>query len=173
MPYRSSYNDNTKNKVFYALIYGRGKQNLLLGNPFWQLSNIVCSRIIFVTPTFIPNVKYQEKIKACRKVSSAVFLLINHLQRHILTKKHLISNEFHSLLRGKTSGDQKLQFVLPAEDTPAETEQSQNPPPIDHGDVLFFNGKENNELESNDIEVNIYIHLCRWSHDITTIRTIV
>lgn len=79
----------------------------------------------------------------------------NHLQRHILTRKHQINNEFHSILRGKTSGDQKLQFVLPAEDTctPAETEQSQDPPPIDHGDVLFSDGKKNNELESDDIEV--------------------
>lgn len=78
----------------------------------------------------------------------------NHLQRHILTRKHQINNEFHSILRGKTSGDQKLQFVLPAEVTctPAETEQSQDPPPIDHGDVLFSDGKKNNELESDDIE---------------------
>lgn len=52
-----------------------------------------------------------------------------------------------------------MQFVLPAEDTPAETKQSQDPPPIYHGDELYFDGKEDNELERDDIELNIIIFI--------------
>lgn len=131
------------NNLCYTNVYSKGKK-LREDQNVSKTSTHVCLRFWWRFPVgpIVCGVSFDKS---------------NHLQRHILTRKHQINNEFHSILRGKTSGDQKLQFVLPAEDTctPAETEQSQDPPPIDHGDVLFSDGKKNNELESDDIEVNI------------------